>query len=162
VSEPQRIELSLSFANALQICEIEPPPQITSVLTIIYDRFTITAKGDVMYTLPVDRLVNMQVSYVDASGNPAKVDGDVLWSSSDDDIAKLEIDSGDSTICRVIPVGQVGQVQVTATADADLGSGVRQIITVCDIAVVAGEAVTGTISPVGEPAPIAPHPEPQR
>jgi hypothetical protein len=156
----QRIEIS--FTNPLQICEIGPPPSILTVLTITYDRFTITAKGDVMYTLPVDRLVNMQVSYVDASGNPAKVDGDVSWSSSDDDIAKLEIDSGDSTICRVIPVGQVGQVQVTATADADLGSGVRQIITVCDIAVVAGEAVTGTISPVGEPAPIAPHPEPQR
>ena len=51
---------------------------------------------------------------------------------------------------------------MTATADADLGEGVRRLTTVCDIEVVAGEAVSGTIQPVGEPEPVAPHPEPRK
>ena len=153
MSEPQRIELSLSFANALQVCKIEPPPQILAVLTITYDRFTITTKGDVMYTLPVDMLVKMQVAYVDAEGNPAAVDGPVAWASSDETIVTVTPETGDSTIVTVVPVGPTGQIQITATADADLGAGVRNLVTVCDIQIVAGEAVAGTISPVGAPTP---------
>jgi hypothetical protein len=149
----QRIELCLSFANALQICKIESPPQIASVLTITYDRFTITAKGDVMYTLPVDMLVKMQVAYVDAEGNPAAIDGPVAWASSDETVVTVTPETGDSTIVTVVPVGPTGQIQITATADADLGAGVRNLVTVCDIQIVAGEAVAGTISPVGAPTP---------
>jgi len=61
--------------------------------------------------------------------------------------------TGDSTIVTVVPVGPTGQIQITATADADLGAGVRNLVTVCDIQIVAGEAVAGTISPVGAPTP---------
>jgi hypothetical protein len=57
------------------------------------------------------------------------------------------------------PRRSVGQAQVTATCDADLGDGVRELITLCDIEVVGGEAVAGTIQPVGEPDPLAPHAE---
>lgn len=158
----QRIDITLSFGNTLKIMEVSEEPQGYSTITVLFEQFTITATGDVMYTLPLDKLVNMKVAYVDAGGNPATVDGAVSWQSSDDNIVTVTVDSGDSTICRVIPVGSTGQVQVTATADADLGTGVRQLITVCDIAVVAGEAVAGTIEPVGEPQPIAPHAEQRR
>jgi hypothetical protein len=158
----QRLDITLSFGNTLKIMEVSEEPQGYSEITIVFDRFIIKAKGDVMYTLPVDKLVNMKVAYVDAGGNPATVDGAVSWQSSDDNIVTVAVDSGDSTMCRVTPVGATGQVQVTATADADLGTGVRQLITVCDITVVAGEAVAGTIEPVGEPQPIAPHVEPRR
>jgi hypothetical protein len=153
VTDPQRIELSVSFANTLQFCEVEAPPPIQAVLTISYGRFTITAKGDVMYTLPVDMIVQMQVSYVDASNNPATVDGPVVWASSDDTLATATPDANDSTIVTVTPVGPAGQVQITATADADLGAGVRNLVTVADISLVAGEAVAGTIEPVGAPTP---------
>ena len=51
-------------------------------------------------------------------------------------------------------VGPIGQVQVTATADADLGAGVRNIVTPLDIVVVAGEAMSGAITPVGPAEPI--------
>jgi hypothetical protein len=149
----QRIELCLSFANALQICEVPRPPQILAALTITYQRFTITVKGDAMYTLPVDEMVKMQVSYVDSEGNPAAVDGPVAWASSDETIVTVTPESGDSTIVTVFPVGPVGQVQITATADADLGAGVSNLITVCDIQLVAGEAISGTIAPVGPPTP---------
>jgi hypothetical protein len=147
----QRIEIS--FTSPLQICEIEPPEEIFAVLTITFGRFTIRLKGDAMYTLPVDEMVKMQVTYVDSEGNPAGVDGPVVWASSDDTLCTVTPESGDSTIVTVLPVGPTGQVQITATADADLGDGVRNLITVCDIALVAGEALAGTITPIGSPTP---------
>ena len=151
MTEPQRLEIS--FTSPLQICSIEPPPQILAVLTITYHRFTITMKGDVMFTLPVDDAVKMQATYVDSENNPAKVDGPIAWASSDETLAAVEVDSVDSSIVTVIPVGPIGQVQITATADADLGAGVRNLIPVCDLSLVAGEAVAGAIQPVGDPFP---------
>jgi len=111
------------------------------------------------YKLPNDKLINVKVSYVDASGNPATVDGDVVWDVSDENVVSVQVDPVDSTQARIVPSGQVGQVQVTVTADADLGEGTREIITTSDIEIVAGEAVAGTISPVGEPQPIGEHVE---
>jgi hypothetical protein len=152
VTDAQRLDIVLSFGNPLQVCKVDPPPQILALLTITYDRFSISTKGDrIMYTLPVDKMVKMQVAYVDAEGNPAAIDGPVAWSSSDETIVTVAPDTSDSTVVTVTPVGPIGQIQVTATADADLGAGVRNLVTVCDIQLVAGEAVAGTISPVGSP-----------
>jgi hypothetical protein len=146
----QRIEIA--FVTPLQVMEVAEPQQGGSILTIKYLGFTITVEGDhVMYTLPVDKQVEMQVTYVDAEGNAAEVDGEVIWASSDDDIATVKVSASDSTIVTVVPVGAVGQCQITATADADLGQGVRNLITVCDLEIVAGEAVAGSIQPLGEP-----------
>lgn len=148
----QRIEIS--FTSPLQICHVEPPQPIFAVLTVTYQRFSITMKGDhFMYMLPVDQAVKMQVSYVDAENNPAAVDGPVVWASADTSLATVTVDAADNTIVTVTPVGPVGQVQITATADADLGQGVRSLITTCDIQLAAGEAVAGTIQPVGNTFP---------
>lgn len=106
------------------------------------------------YTLAVGTQVHVQVSYVDAAGNPATIDGDVSWSSSDETIATVMADAGDSTKAIVRAVGKLGQAQITATADADLGEGVRALITPMDVEIVAGEAVAGTIAPVGGAEPI--------
>jgi hypothetical protein len=145
----QRVEIV--FANALQIVHVQPQ-QLRVFLTISHQSFTITIEGDhVMYTLPVDHAVSMQVSYVDSKGNPATIDGEVNWASSDQAIVTIEVDTEDSTICKAVPAGSLGQVQVTATVDADLGDGVRNLITTCDIQIVGGEAVAGSIQPVGEP-----------
>jgi hypothetical protein len=153
----QRVEIV--FKNPLQIMEV-PPPLGHAQITLTFDRFTITAEGShIMYTLPVDHSVLMQVTYVDAKGNPATIDGDVTWEASDASIITVAVDANDSSICRATPVGSVGQVQVTAKCDADLGDGVRELLTLCDIEVVGGEAVAGTIQPVGEPDPLAPHVE---
>ena len=108
---------------------------------------------EMAYVLPNDHAVQLKVSYYDAKGNPAKVDGDVAWSSSNEDIARVTI-GDDTTTCMVYPVDQLGQVQISATADADLGEGVTEIITTGNIEVVAGQAVSGTIEPVGDPIPI--------
>ena len=155
------LRLEIVFANVLTVAEVELPAKGKQFLTIGYEAFAIIIEGDhAMYTLPADHLVNMQVAYTDAKGNPATIDGDVTWESSDASILLVEADPGDSSMCRATPVGSVGQVQITARCDADLGDGVRELITTADISVVGGEAVAGSIQPMGEPEPIAPHPQP--
>lgn len=136
------------------VVEEDTTPTIAAMLTVEYEGFKLTARGDVMYTLGADHAVNMQVSYVDAAGNPAAVDGAVTWASSDTTMATIDVDASSSMIVKVTPVGPLGQVQITATADADLGAGVKSLVTVADIQIVAGEAVAGTIAPVGDPIPI--------
>ena len=106
-----------------------------------------------MYTMPIKYQVEVQVSYVDAAGNPAVVDGPVTWSSSDTTVVTVNTDTADSSKCTVQSLMKVGQAQVLATADADLGTGTRNLVTTMDITIVAGEAVAGTIQPVGEAAP---------
>ena len=105
------------------------------------------------YKLPNDHAIQLKVSYYDAKGNPAAVDGDVAWDSSNADVARVTVGS-DSTTCTVYPGDQLGQAQISATADADLGEGVTELITTGDIEVVAGQAVSGTIEPVGDPIPM--------
>jgi hypothetical protein len=53
-----------------------------------------------------------------------------------------------------MPMGTVGQAQVTAIADADLGDGTRELVCSAEVEVIGGEAVGGSITPVGEPSPI--------
>src|SRR5262245_57486950 len=148
-------QLEISFGTPLRIivANEDQPATIEPWLTIWFDGFAVTAKGTrIMYTLPVDHFVKMKVSYKDAAGNPATVDGPVTWSSSDSTIATVVADTADDKQCKVTPL-KLGQVQVVARADADLGQGVRDLITTSDIEVVAGEAVAGTIEPVGVPEP---------
>jgi hypothetical protein len=149
-------QLEISFGTPLVVIhKHEQEARLCTCLQIWYDGFTLTLKGDhVMYTLPVDHTVKMQVSYVDGKGNPATIDGAVSWASSDETIAHVHADDADSTICRVVPLGAVGQVQITASCDADLGDGVRELLTIADIDIVGGEAVAGSIEPTGPADPI--------
>jgi hypothetical protein len=128
--------------------------EVFALVTLTYDQFTVTAKGDVMFTLPDDKKVAVKVSYADARGKPAKVDGAVMWSSSDDTIATVVVDPADSTKATVSAADNLGQAQITAKADADLGAGTRELLTLLDVEVVGGEAVKGTIEPVGAPVPV--------
>jgi hypothetical protein len=155
-------KLQIGFTTPLRIVHtIEDGGRSGQRITITYGGFSVTAEGDnVMYTLPMDHLVRMKVSYVDAAGNPAEIDDEVEWAVSDEAIATIEVDPQDSSVVTVTPEG-LGIAQVTATVDADLGDGVRELITIADIEIVAGEAMAGSIAPVGPPEPIAPHAEPR-
>jgi len=149
-------KLEISFGSPLRvIVEQEKPPEIFACLTLDLGPYSVTAGDDVMLTMPVRFGVGLIVSYVDAGGNPATVDGDVSWTSSDENIATVQVDAGDSKKCRVVAGDTLGQAQVTATADADLGEGMRELTCFLDVKVIAGEAVAGTISPDGTPEPVA-------
>lgn len=150
-------QVSVSFATPLQlIVQQTPPPEPSKAgvwVESTCDGLTVKGMAPIMYTLPNDKSVQLKITYVDAKGNPAKVDGDVEWTSSDEDICGIAT-TGDSTLVTLIPGSKVGQCQIKATADADLGEGVKEIITPFDLEVVAGSAVAGTITPTGEPQPI--------
>ena len=128
------------------------------VTTRLDDGISVTAKtkGNLMYTLPVDRKVGVQISYVDSKGNPASVDGDVRWEESDKSIFLFQVDpnSTQQMSGTIMPQGTLGQAQLRATADADLGDGVKPLITLFDLEVVGGEAVAGVITPSGDPEPM--------
>jgi len=136
---------------------ITEPSKAGSIVTLRHGAFTVTARGEGMaYTLAAGMQVHIQIAYVDAHGNSAAVDGDVTWQTSDLSIAEIAVDAGDTTKAIVQAVGATGLVQITATADADLGEGIRELITLMDVEVVAGEAIAGTISPIGGAEPIPP------
>src|SRR4029077_14001775 len=155
-------QLEISFGGPLRIvvAQEEDTPAISARLSVWYEQFKITGDA-LMYTLPVDHFVLMQISNTDAAGNPARIDGEVTWTSSDESVVTVQPDAVDSTIVRVLPV-TVGQMQVRASADANLGTGVRNLLTVADIEIVAGEAIAGSVQPLGEPEPMAPHAAPRK
>jgi hypothetical protein len=150
------VEVVLGGTFKLSMREVAEPG---AFVTVRCGSFIIKARGDDMaYTLASDTQILVRVSYVDGSGNPATVDGDVVWESSDDTIAMVIPNTEDSFETTVRPGTKLGQVQISATADADLGEGVRELVTLMDVTIVAGEAVAGTIAPVGDATPI---PEPR-
>jgi hypothetical protein len=151
---------TLRFAGSIALDLAEPQTGKIMVATR-FGGITVITQGDHMaYQLPNDMLINVQVAYVDAGGNAAKVDGDVAWQTSDNSIIRVEVDAQDSTMCRIVAQHKNGKAQVSATADADLGDGVKALVTTFDIDAIAGEAVAGTITPLGDPEPIAAHVEP--
>ncbi len=94
------------------------------------------------FTFSVGDTLSATVSYVDDMGNPAVVDGPTTWTSSDPAIASVSDDGTTVTIvCHA-----VGACQIKSSADADLGSGVRELISTADLTVVAKEAVAATIN----------------
>jgi len=148
-------EITLTIGGALELILKPPPPEIITVVSVRYGNFTAAARGTHMaYTLPVDKMIEVKVAYVDSHGNAAAVDGDVVWASSDEALATVTVSPDDSTECQITPVGPAGSAQITATADADLGAGVRELVTMLDLTLIAGEAVAGTISVVGDQQPI--------
>jgi hypothetical protein len=163
VSNTITVQFGGSVDINLHLAPPKPEPQILTIIKTTYQSFVCASIGDHMaYTLPVGQLINVEVEYVDSGGNAARVDGEIEWTTSNDQIAQLVVDEQDSSMCRILAVNDTGDVQVTATADADMGDGIREIITLLDLTVVAGEAIAGTINVTGTPEPIAEHPEQQK
>lgn len=95
-------------------------------------------------TITATQFFTVSVSAVDARGNPAPLDGLPSWASSD--AALLTVDPNPDGTARVAAVGALGNAQVTVSADADLGEGVRTLTGLLDVTVVAGEAVALTVA----------------
>ena len=84
--------------------------------------------------------VSLAVAFTNPIGNPAPVDGVPAWTVSDPNVIDLQVaDDGLSAVA--VTKGPLGPCQVTVTADADMGSGVRSITGTLDIEVRASEAV---------------------
>lgn len=106
-------------------------------------------------TLTIDQQCLLELVITDRAGNPAAIDGTPSWASSDDTAASLRV-SADGMTATVIAGEQITAeaVMVTATIDADIGDGVRQIIGTQQVNVTAGEAQFVELRP-GAPEPKA-------
>lgn len=93
----------------------------------------------------------LSVSFKDASGNVAAVDGAPEWAVTDASLAELVV-SPDGMSAVLSPLGPVGALKVQVKVDADLGEGVKVILGELDVDVLGGEAVTVEIA-AGEPVP---------
>lgn len=93
-----------------------------------------------------DQKVTLRVKFVTGEGNPAKVDGAPAWETSNEELFELE-PSDDGLTCVVTTVGMLGIGQVSVSADADLGTGSRDIIGTLEIEVVSGEAIAAVLEP---------------
>ena len=99
--------------------------------------------------LPATKSVAVAATFYNANGLAVKVQGDVSWESSDSNIAKVEADPTDSKMAKITAGPSAGEVEIFATADGDLGDGVREVEAVLGVTVVArGEAIGGEITPV--------------
>lgn len=98
--------------------------------------------GDEMALVLTDeQKVALSVEAKTAAGNPASVEGAPVWTVSDPGIITLVVDpAGFSAVA--VTAGPLGPCQITVTADADLGAGVRTITGILDIEVMAAEAAT--------------------
>lgn len=98
-----------------------------------------------------EQKVHLAIQPVTASGNPAVVDGVPEWAASDPAVVALIV-AADGLSADATTVGPVGASQVSVSADADLGSGIRTISGVLDVQVVAAEAASLAFQ-VGTPEP---------
>lgn len=89
--------------------------------------------------------VTFSVSFVTAKGNPAPVDGAPVWSVSDATVLSV-IPAANGLSADVVAVGPLGLSQVSVTADADLGGGVKALVGTLDVQVVASEAASIVIN----------------
>lgn len=77
---------------------------------------------------------------LDAKGNPAKVDGVPEWTTSNP--AVCSINPAPDGITAMCVATDLGDTQVSCTADADLGAGTRPITGILDVSIRPAEAVS--------------------
>lgn len=133
-----------------QICIQEPlgAPKLLWALTL--GGFAV--RGDAMaVTIKDNEKFSVSISVVDAKGNPAKIDGAPVWTPSDVN-GLVVAPSADGLSAEVIAVGPLGVFQVKVEADADLSEGVKSLVGVLDVEVIAGEAAAISFS-VSAPQP---------
>lgn len=89
---------------------------------------------DMAFILPNDRTAQVTANPVDAKGFPAEVEN-LVYTSSNESVATIDANG-------IITPLTLGDVQISATADADLGDGIINITGLLDVTVVAGTAVS--------------------
>lgn len=98
-------------------------------------------QGDIkMLILTNSQEVDLAIKPLDRRGKPAQVDGVPAWSLSNPALGQLVVaDDGLSSVFKAL---DNGTVQVSVSADADLGDGVETISGTLDIEIVSGKATS--------------------
>jgi hypothetical protein len=109
-----------------------------------------------MLTMTATQECPLSFEVHDAKGNPAAVDGVPVWSTADDThVAVDAAPDGMTATIRAVGPATTSPVQISVTADADLGAGVRPLVGLLDVSIMAGEATVIAITP-GTPVDQAP------
>ncbi len=110
---------------------------------ITYSCNGITSRGiNMAATLPDNLTGTLTFIPKDSFGLPAKIDGLPTYTSSDETILTVTAHTDGTAVVAPANPPKLGTAQVTVSADADLGSGVKTITGLIEIEVVAGEAVS--------------------
>jgi hypothetical protein len=144
------LNLNISFVTPLKILQVIPIdhpiiPEYKAVLAVKYNDEVYFEGENMSSQMKSGTYATLSVTWTDKGGNSVPVDGPTKWESSDSSIVTAEVASGNPLICNIKSVGPIGDVKISASADADLGQGVRTISTSYDIEVIAGDAVMGEI-----------------
>ena len=103
--------------------------------------------------MQVGTYATVSVTWKDKGGNVVGVEeGTLGWASSDTDIVQITEATGNEAIANLFAPGSIGKVQIQATADADLGEGVKTVTATYEVEVITGEAVSGEITFTQNPA----------
>lgn len=131
--------------GVLQIIELLQKPQpAPDSLVIAFGPVSLRSvpQGDsLMLRLTDEQKATATIRPKTAAGNPATIDGTPAWSVSNPDVLDLVV-SEDGMTATITAKGPLGTSQVSVTADADLGDGVRALTGTDDVEVVAAEAAT--------------------
>lgn len=140
------------FCNVFCRCKEKSKAVVRLQVGVIGVIFT----GDFRMSFPVDTLLIIAtvLAFKDSRGNDAPVDGVPVWETDRPDVVDLT-PSADGMSCEIRPrsdfVGLAAPV-ITQKADADMGSGVEEIVTVGILDLTAGKAKSSTMS-FAVPAP---------
>lgn len=93
--------------------------------------FWYQGKEITMLTMTDTQMAEVSLIIKDKSGNPATVDGIPAWASTDPLVADAIVDP-DGMKANVLAKSS-GVCQITVSADADLGAGVKPIIGFLDV-----------------------------
>lgn len=137
---------------------VTPPPAVKVIFTIKVGN-TIT-EGATKVKIKDNQEFDVAVSFTDAAGNAASVQGAPAW-TVDNTAALTVTPSADGLSAVVSAVGPTGTGQVSVSADADLGDGTTTITGVLAVEVIAGDATMIVLNPgpardKAAPAPPAP------
>ena len=125
------------------LAAVTPLPAVRLVFTTILEgKITI---GATTMIITSTQKFTASITPVDAKGNPAAVDGTPVWASSDPTVLAVN-PAADGLSAECLAVGPLGNAQVAVTADADMGTGITSITGVLDVQVLAGQAVSLSVS----------------
>lgn len=120
------------------LAAVEPLPAVRILFDVVLDGQFIPGVESMKIT--DSQKFTATISPVDAKGNPASVDGVPVWAAPDATIVTVT-PAADGMSAEISSTGPIGSVQVSVTADADLGTGTKPLVGTLQVDVVGGEAV---------------------
>lgn len=127
-----------------------PAPRASWAVT--HQGVTVFSEEVLRMQMDTDQKVSAALAILTAGGQPARVDAAPAWSVEATDIEVVTMEVAEDGLSATFTAVGVGTAQVTVTADADLGEGVRTITAIGAITVVPAGAAVLTLS-FGEPEP---------